>query len=139
VVILITKLSLKYNFQITPAYRAIVHQPDPTPPPSVSAPAPTTMLTSPHTSLYSPVAMFCRTIKKDPPLFPTLKDDKYHDVWHRSFNTQAVAQDVSKVLDETYHVPETADDIALFSEKKKYIYAVLESKVLTDCWKSHHS
>jgi hypothetical protein len=122
------------NFRISPAYRAIVHQPDPTPPPSVSSPpttAPTTTLTSSHLSLYSPVAMFRRSIKKDPSLFPTLKDDKYHDVWHRSFNTQAVAQDVSEVLDETY-IPETADDKALFSEKKKYIYAVLESKVLTD-------
>jgi hypothetical protein len=75
--------------------------------------------------------MFRRAIKKDPSLFPTLKDDKYHDVWHRSFKTQAVAQDVSDVLNETY-VPKTADDIALFAEKQKYIYAVLESKVLTD-------
>jgi hypothetical protein len=82
-------------------------------------------------SQYSPVAMFRRTIKKDPSLFLTLKYDKYHDVWHRSFNTQAVAQDVADVLDETY-VPSTADDIALFSEKQKFVYAVLESKVLTD-------
>ena len=75
--------------------------------------------------------MFRRTIKKDPSLFPTLKDDKYHDVWHRSFNTQAVAQDVADVLNETY-VPSTADDIALFAEKQKFVYAVLESKVQTD-------
>ena len=60
-----------------------------------------------------------------------MKDDRYHDVWHRSFNTQAVPQDATEVLDETY-VPKTADDIALFSEKQKYLYAVLESKVLTD-------
>jgi hypothetical protein len=75
--------------------------------------------------------MFHHTIKKDPSLFPTLKDDKYHDVWHRSFNTQAVAQDVADVLDETY-VPSTVDDMALFAEKLKFVYAVLESKVLTD-------
>jgi hypothetical protein len=56
---------------------------------------------------------------------------KYHDVWHRSFNTQAVAQDVADVLDETY-VPSTADEISLFAEKQKFVYAVLESKVLTD-------
>ena len=119
------------TFRISPAYRAIVHQPDPTPPSPVSAPPSTTLSSSHPSVIYSPVAMFRRAIKKDPSLFPTLKDDKYHDVWHRSFNTQAVAQDVSEVLDETY-VPATADDIALFSEKKKYIYAVLESKVLTD-------
>jgi hypothetical protein len=50
--------------------------------------------------------MFRRAIKKDPSLFPVLKDNKYHDVWNRSFNTQAVAQDVADVLDETY-VPTT--------------------------------
>jgi hypothetical protein len=79
--------------------------------------------------------MFRRSIKKDPLLFPVMKDDKYHDVWHRSFNTQAVARDVADVLDETY-VPTTVDDIALFSEKQKFLYAVLERKVQTDCGKS---
>jgi hypothetical protein len=34
------------------------------------------------------------------------------------------------VLDETY-TPSTPDDIALFNEKEKFLYAVLESKVLT--------
>ena len=77
------------------------------------------------------VALFRRAIKKDPSLFPTLKDDRFHDTWHRSFNTQAMAQDISDVLDENY-IPTSADDIALFAEKQKYLYAVLETKVLTD-------
>jgi hypothetical protein len=75
--------------------------------------------------------MFRRTIEKDPSLCPNLKDDMYHDVWCPSFNTQAVAQDVAEVLDETY-VPSTANYIALFAEKQKFVYAILESKVLTD-------
>ena len=121
------------NFRISPAYRAIINGPVPTTSSSSSSSVPTTSTasTSSHTSSFSPVDMFRRAIKKDPSLFPTLKDDKYHDVWHRSFKTQAVAQDVSDVLNELY-VPRTADDIALFAEKQKYIYAVLESKVLTD-------
>jgi hypothetical protein len=57
---------------------------------------------------------------------------KYHDFWHRSFNTQTVAQDVADVLDEMY-VPTTVDDIELFSEKQKFVYAVLESNVQTNC------
>jgi hypothetical protein len=57
------------------------------------------------------------SIKKDATLFPTLKDDHYHDGWHRSFKTQAVAQDVSEVLDESY-TPSTPDDIALFNENR---------------------
>ena len=117
------------NFRISSAYRDTINRPAPTT--SLSVPAAPTTSASSNTSMYSPVAMFRRAIKKDPSLFPTLKDDKYHDVWHRSFNTQAVAQDVSDVLNETY-VPTTSDDIALFSEKQKYLYAVLESKVLTD-------
>jgi hypothetical protein len=74
---------------------------------------------------------FRRGIKKDPSIFPTLKDEKYHDIWHRSFINQARAQDVSDVLDESY-LPLTSDDLALFTEKQKYLYAVLEAKVLTD-------
>jgi hypothetical protein len=41
------------------------------------------------------------------------------------------AQDVSEVLDSTY-TPVTQDEINLFTEKHKFLYAVLESKVLTD-------
>ena len=63
-------------------------------------------------------------------LFPTLKDEKYNDQWHRSFMTQARAQDVDKILDETY-VP-TTQEKDLFAEQ----YAVLETKVMTDVGKS---
>jgi hypothetical protein len=87
--------------------------------------------TSSHPSHFSLVAMFRRSIKKDPSLFPVLKDDKYHDAWHHSFNTQLVAQYVADILDETY-VPTTVDGIAFFSEKQKCVYAVLKSKVQTD-------
>jgi hypothetical protein len=83
------------------------------------------------TQQFNSVEMFRRGIKRDATLFPTLKDDKYHNVWHQSFNTQATAQAVSEVLDDSY-VPTTSDDIALFQEKQKYLYAVLESRVLTD-------
>jgi hypothetical protein len=64
--------------------------------------------------------MFRRAIKKDPSLFPVLKDDKYHDVWNHSFNTQAVAKDVADVLDEMY-VPTTVDDMH-FSLRSKSLY-----------------
>jgi hypothetical protein len=106
-------------------------QPDYAPSSSDPSSTPPLATTSSHPSHYSPVVMFRRAIKNTPSLFPVLKDDKYHDVWHRSFNTQAVAQDAADVLDETY-VPTTADCIALFSEKQKFVYAVLESKVQTD-------
>jgi hypothetical protein len=111
--------------------RTALYQPAPALSSSAPSSTPPLTATSSHPSHYSPVALFRRAIKKDPSLFPVLKDDKYHDVWHRSFNAQAVAQDVADVLDETY-VPTTADDIALFSVKQKFVDTVLESKVQTD-------
>ena len=87
------------------------------------------------TSQYSPADLFRRGIKRDQSLFPTLKDERFNDQWHRSFVNQARAQDVSEVLDSNYK-PTTPDEKDLFIEKQKYVFAVLESKVLTDKGKS---
>jgi hypothetical protein len=78
----------------------------------------------------SPVDIFKRGIKLDPSVFPTLKDEKFNDQWHRSFANQARAQDVSAVLDASY-VSSSPIDTALFQEKQKYLYAVPEAKVET--------
>ena len=78
----------------------------------------------------SSVDFFKRGIKRDPSLFPALKDERFNEQWHRSMVTQARAQDVSEVLDPLY-VPLTTDDLNLFNEKQKYMYAVLETKVET--------
>ena len=80
---------------------------------------------------FTPADIFRRGIKRDPTLFPTLKDEKFNDSWHRSFVNQARAQDVSEVLDADY-APKTTSETDLFNEKQKYVYALLESKVLTD-------
>jgi hypothetical protein len=102
---------------------------------SVSRPSPLefspTIALTPRESIYCPVAMFCHTIKKDATLFPSLKDDRYHKFWHKSFKSQAVAQNVLEVLDESYK-PSTLDGIALFNEKQRSLYAVLEIQVSTD-------
>ena len=84
---------------------------------------------------YAPVDIFRRGIKRDPSLFPTLKEEKYNDTWHRSFETQARAQDVFNVLNPNYK-PISQEDTDLFVEQQKYLYAVLESKVWTDFGKS---
>ena len=60
-----------------------------------------------------------------------MKNESHQDQWHRSFLAQARAQDVTEVLDSTY-VPQTAEDQSLFAKKQQYVYAVLESHVLTD-------
>jgi hypothetical protein len=101
----------------------------------ISMPASSAMsvskLSSSHSG-YTPAEMFRRRgIKRDPTLFPTLKDEKFNDNWRRSFVNQAGAQDVSKVLDPSY-VPPNDQAKELFLEKQKDVYAVLESKVITD-------
>ena len=112
-------------------------QPTTTPPPSRSTTSTTT-----HASSRTPAENFQRGIKRDPTLFPTLKDEKFNDEWHRAFYNQARAQGVEKVLDATY-VPSTAEEIDLFDEQQKYVYAVLTTNVRTDDGKvfirDHHS
>lgn len=113
------------SFRINPAYLgAFSNIPSVTPstasisPPSVS-------------NKQTPSIIFSRGIKRDQTLFPTLKDERFNDAWHRSFLTQARAQDVEEVLEANYK-PSTPDEVDLFQKKQKYVYAVLEAKVLTD-------
>jgi hypothetical protein len=99
------------------------------PTPSAPSTAPTPTSTSSH-SAPSPVDLFKRGIKRDPSVYPTLKDELWNDNWHRSFANQARAQDLSDILNAA-HVPTTSAEYDLFWEKQKYLYAVLESKVET--------
>jgi hypothetical protein len=111
-------------FQIDPKYFL-------PPKPSLLSPSASSSTKTNNASQYNPVEMFRRGIKQDATLFPTLKDDKYPNIWHCSFKTQATAQAVSEVLDDSYFST-ISDDAVLFQEKQMSWYAVLESKVLTD-------
>ena len=118
------------QFRINPQYGGQLRNPGPNQTSTSSTAAPTPS-PSTNTSKYSPVEVFRRGIKRDPSLFPTLKDEKYHDSWHRSFANQARAQGVSDVIDPNYS-PSGDDEKALFDEKQKFMYAVLDAKVMTD-------
>ena len=78
-----------------------------------------------------PVREFRRGIKRDATQFISFKDDAAWDNWNRSTIAQARAQDVEEVLDPSY-LPTTSDEISLFGEKQKYMYAVFEKTLLTD-------
>ena len=112
------------TFRVDPSYVSSLHGgttvPGSTAVSSSSAPSTATK--------YSPAELFRRGIKRDPSLFPTLKDEKFNDSWHRSFSNQARAQDVSEVLDPLY-TPSTTEERDLFLEKQRFLYAVLEAKV----------
>ena len=105
------------EFRINPIHIA-KNTGTPTPTPAPTTPKGTTALS------FSPADIFRRGIKRDPTLFPILKDEKFNDSWHCSFVNQARAQDVSEVLDATY-IPKTSSDMDLFTEKQKYVYALV--------------
>ena len=127
------KFDVKANTSYTPRFGSISTLTYKLSTPSVPTSTSTSTSTSSHGP--SPVDIFKRGIKRDPSVFPTLKDEKLNDQWHRSFANQARAQDLSDVLNITY-VPSSPDHIALFEEKQKYLYAVLEARVETAKGKS---
>jgi len=67
---------------------------------------------------------FMKGIKRDPSLFPTLKDEKFHD------ENQMHAQGLHQVINSNYN-PTTPDEQAVLDLMQTFTYAVLESKVLT--------
>ncbi|HEY9711418.1 MAG TPA: hypothetical protein V6D48_24640 [Oculatellaceae cyanobacterium] len=60
-----------------------------------------------------------------------MKDDASWDNWNQGTKAQANAQDVADVLDPLYK-PSTPEEIALFLEKQKFMYAVFEKTLQTD-------
>ena len=77
------------------------------------------------------VLEFKKGIKRDPASFTVLKDNKQWDSVHRTLKAQTCYQDFDDVLNPCY-VPNTAEDIALFDEKQKYMCSVLERILQTD-------
>ena len=85
---------------------------------------------APKSSSYSAEDLFKRGIKRDQTLYPTLKDEKFNDSWHRSFENQAHAQGVADVLNPSY-APADSSEQQVFTLMQTFMYAVLEAKVLT--------
>ena len=74
---------------------------------------------------------FKRGIKHDIGQFSSLKDDSAWDNWKCSTVAQARAQDIIEVLDPNYN-PKMVEDMHLFLEKQKFMYAIFEKTILTD-------
>jgi hypothetical protein len=82
------------------------------------------------TSTSSATKNFKKGIRRDPTAFPTLKDERYQDSWHKSFTTIARAQDLEELLTDKY-IPSTTKQKELFKLKQVYMYSVLYEKVQT--------
>jgi hypothetical protein len=87
--------------------------------------------TSFTTKVQDRVFEFKKGIKRDPASFTVMKDSKQWDSVHRTLKAQTCYQDVDDILDPCYQ-PTTAEDIALFAEKQKYMYSVFEQTLQTD-------
>jgi hypothetical protein len=73
------------------------------------------------------VLEFKKEIKLDPASFAVLKDNKQWDSVHPTLKAQtACYQDFDDVLDLSY-VSSTAEDIALFKEKQKFMYSSVQA------------
>jgi hypothetical protein len=85
----------------------------------------------------SELAAFKKGIKRDATLFPTLKDERYQDSWHRQFEIQIKAQDLDDIIDPNYKPnPSDPDEVQLFKMKQTFVYSVLERVVQTSKGKS---
>ena len=86
-----------------------------------------------HTT--DPVTTFDKGIKRDPTLFPSLKDQKQWDLWWISTEAQAKAQNVHDVLKPKCK-PSNDKEKALFIRQQQYVHAVAANTLLTDKGKS---
>jgi hypothetical protein len=110
------RCNVKYTRRFTTLTTNLQHIPIATNNPTIAPPAPSV----PKSSAPSLVDAFKKGIKRDPSVYPTLKDELRNDNWHCSFANQARAQDVNEVLDPNY-LPTTSEQYELFQEKQNYL------------------
>ena len=75
--------------------------------------------------------LFKKGIRRDPSLFPVLKDLKYYLVWHREFVGQCHAQDLSNIINPNYK-PNTTVENNLFRLQQDFMYTVFQRVLTTD-------
>ena len=76
---------------------------------------------------------FKKAAKRDISTFDILKDEKYYDVFHRSFKATAMTQGVSDVCDPNFKPKRGGPhEKQLFTEKQNFVYAVLLKTLQTD-------
>ena len=89
---------------------------------------PTTMapIQSSSRPSYSQVDMFMKGVKRDPSVFTTLKDEKFHYSWHPSFENQVCPQGLNKIIDTSYADYHGRSRRVQPYADVWYLYAVLE-------------
>ena len=76
---------------------------------------------------------FKKAAKRDISAFEILKDEKYYDVFHRSFKATAMTQGLSDVCDPNFKPKRGGPhEQQHFTEKQNFVYAVLLKTLQTD-------
>ena len=81
------------------------------------------------------IEVFKRSIKRDPTIYPSLREDSQWDSWNRNVLTLAKTHDVSEVFDPNY-VPNDELSKQLFMQKQYFVYSVFVRTILTDMGKT---
>jgi len=85
----------------------------------------------PMTTAEANLLAFRKGVRRDPSLFPVMKEDSQWDSWNRSVIAAARAQAVDKVLDPSY-TPTVQAEVSLFEEQKKFMFQVFERCLQSD-------
>ncbi len=78
---------------------------------------------------------FKKGIKREITSYPTLHDERKFDNFSRSFIITAKSHECEEVLDPTY-VPSTEEQKQFFQAKQTFMYAVMNTHLLTDMGKT---
>jgi hypothetical protein len=98
-----------------------------TPPSATPSPLSAATISS-SLSSQSPADLFKRGIKRDFSTFPTLKDKKNNDQWHRMFTNMARAQDLSDVLNPKY-APQTTTAYDVSGKNRSFCMLYLKLRL----------
>ena len=113
-----------------------LHPPTASVPPAPFTPLTRTMprdMSAPNPGKVSitPTELFKRGIKRDPFLFPVMKQDSQFCQWKLHTVSLAKAQDCAEIVDPQY-VPPTPEAALLFAQKQIYMYSVFCNTLLTN-------
>ena len=92
--------------------------------------APTSTLGITPSTATSAIYDFRKSVKRSVSDYQAFKEDRLWHSWHRHLLTTARSHNVDNVLDLNYS-PTTPEDAALLAEQQRFVFSVLEQKVLT--------
>ena len=94
------------------------------------------LITYPSPSMSSPIytelASFKRSIKREASSYSTLKDERYFEKFQRDLFITAKSHDVSEILDPTFTPGPSPEEKELFEAKQVFMYKVFNETLLTD-------